>query len=80
MARYFFHLHECGKVIPDEEGRELPSSHNLREAAVAEARFVMSAEVQAGRLCLSCRIEVTDEDEKLLVAVPFREALEVTGL
>jgi hypothetical protein len=40
----------------------------------------MAAEVQAGRLCLSCRIEVTDEDQALIVGVPFKEALAITGL
>jgi hypothetical protein len=23
MARYYFHLHECGTVIPDEEGLQI---------------------------------------------------------
>jgi hypothetical protein len=80
MGRYFFHLHECGNVIHDEEGLELPDRADLREAAIREARSVMAAEVQAGRLCLSCRIEVTDEDQALIVGVPFKEALAITGL
>jgi hypothetical protein len=79
MARYFFHLHECGALIRDEEGVELPEN-NLRDAAIRAARSVMSAEVLAGRLCLSCRIEVTDKDQRLVVAVPFTEALQVAGL
>jgi hypothetical protein len=80
MARYFFHLHECGTVVRDEEGQELPSRLNLRDAALREARSVMSSEVLAGRLCLSCRIEVTDEDQQLIKVVPFKEALELTGI
>jgi hypothetical protein len=80
MARYFFHLHECGTVVRDEEGQELPSLLSLREAAVREARSVMSGEVLAGRLCLSCRIEVTDENQQLIEVVPFKEALELTGI
>lgn len=79
MARYFFHLHECGTFIFDEEGQELPTRFSLREVAVREARSVMASEVQAGRLCLSCRIEVLDEDQKLMLVLPFAEALEVTG-
>jgi hypothetical protein len=80
MARYFFHLHECGTVVRDKEGQELPSRLNLRDAALREARSVMSSEVLAGRLCLSCRIEVTDEDQQLIEVVPFKEALELTGI
>jgi hypothetical protein len=40
----------------------------------------MSGEVLAGRLCLSCRIEVTDENQQLIEVVPFKEALELTGI
>jgi len=80
MATYFFHLHECGTVVPDEEGQGLPSQFNVRDAAKREARSIMAGEVQAGRLCLSCWIEVMDQNQKLLLVMPFKEALEVTGL
>jgi hypothetical protein len=40
----------------------------------------MAGEVQAGRLCLSCWIEVMGQNQKLLLVMPFKEALEVTGL
>jgi hypothetical protein len=58
----------------------LPDRFNLREAAIRGVRSVMGAEVQAGRLCLSCRIEVTNEDQQLIVVVPFKEALASAGL
>jgi hypothetical protein len=79
-GQILFHLHECGAVVSDEEGQELPTHANLREAAIKEARSIMSSEVLAGRLCLSCRIEVADEDQKPLLVVPLTEAVKVTGL
>jgi hypothetical protein len=80
IGRYFFHLHECGTVIPDEEGRELAGHDAVRQAALAAARDLMAAEVQAGRLCLGCCIQVTDESGRVAVTVNFREALTLSGL
>ncbi|MDT9600409.1 DUF6894 family protein [Sphingosinicella rhizophila] len=80
MPRYYFQLYECGNIISDAEGRELPDIATVRKRAIAEARQLMSAEVAAGRLCLSCRIEVEDEDRRPVLVIPFREALEITGL
>jgi hypothetical protein len=34
MARYHFHLHECGTVIPDEEGLEKPGLESVRQEAL----------------------------------------------
>lgn len=80
MARYFFNLHECGSVTVDEEGSELADLALARAKGVEHARSIMSAEVLQGRLCLGCNIEVVDADGRVLADVPFREALEVTGL
>jgi hypothetical protein len=40
----------------------------------------MAAEITEGKLCLSCRIDVLDEDGRPVIVVPFREAVTVTGL
>jgi hypothetical protein len=80
VTRYFFHLHECGVLIADDEGQELDDAQAARRQAVLEARHVMAAEVQAGRLCLSCRIEVVDAADRAVLTLPFKEALELTGL
>ena len=80
MARYFFALHECGTILDDEEGRDLPDLAAARQQAVTAARAVMCAEIDEGRLCLSCRIVVTDADRRELLTVPFREAVLVSGM
>lgn len=80
MTRYFFHLQECGVVILDEEGMELADEATARDVAIKAARSVMAGEVQAGRLCLSCCIEVADAARNPVLRVPFRQALAITGL
>lgn len=80
VTRYFFNLHECGTVLDDEEGRELPNLAAARDRAILEARELMSAEVSQGRLCLSCSIVIQDGGREALLTVPFRDALVLTGL
>ena len=80
MQRMFFHLHECGDVVVDEEGVELEGLAEARLRALRDARSIMSAEVKAGQLCLSCHISVEDAEGSILLTIPFREALQVTGL
>ena len=44
------------------------------------ARAIMADEVTKGRLCLSCHIRVTNAIGTTVMVLPFREALEVSGL
>lgn len=80
MPRFYFNLYECGKPLADNEGQEVADVAQARALAVKEARALMSSEVQSGKLCLSCRIEVEDEERVTVFIVPFKEALQVTGL
>lgn len=75
MHRFYFHLHECGELTVDEEGRALPSFEHAFKEAVAAARSVMAAEVANGMLCLACHIEITDSYGITLATLPFSEAL-----
>ncbi len=80
MARYFFHLHECGTVIRDEEGHDLVGIDAVRREATLAARALMAAEVQEGRLCLGCCIEVRDARGEVVLTMPFRSALTISQL
>jgi hypothetical protein len=80
MQKLFFHLHEGDTVIVDEEGAEVESLADARLRALREVRSIMSSEVAAGKLCLSCHISVEDGQGATLLTVPFREALEISGL
>jgi len=80
MARYFFNLYECGVQTPDVEGEEFDDLELVRETAVRLARGIMAGEIAAGRLCLLCRIEIVDEAGAVVMEVPFRDTVVVTGL
>jgi len=80
MPRYFFRLSECGTVLEDREGAELPDTTAALHRATIEARSIMAAEVASGKLCLSCRIEICDNDGEQVAVVPFRDVLSISGL
>lgn len=80
MARYFFHLYECGELVADPEGLDLPEGEDLRAVAVRQARGVMAGEIHEGKLCLSCCIRVVDAQHCPVLDLPFRDAVEITGL
>ncbi len=80
MPRYFFDLHECGEVVVDAEGCDARDPRAARELAMKSARSIMMAEVADGRLCLSCHIVIRDENRIAILEVPFREAIQLSGL
>ena len=80
VLRVHLDLHECGTVIIDEAGCDLPDREAARHLAIRSARDIMCAELAEGRLCLSCRIDIRDADGRILEQVPFRSAVVITGL
>ena len=79
MSRFFFDLHECGRVLIDSEGVEMPDASAARVNAIHEARQIMADEVAHGRLCLACHIEVQDEARNAVLVVAFADAIVVSG-
>ena len=79
MGRYFFHLHECGTVLPDHEGSVLPDLQSAIVKAIRDARSVICAEAGEGQICLSCHIEIEHEETGERTIVPFSDAVRVTA-
>ena len=79
MARYFFDLNECGTLTKDDEGIECADLSEVRRRALQAAREVMCAELGEGRLCLSCRIDVSDEKGNIVLELPFKDAVRISG-
>ena len=61
MPRFYFHVYD-DLVALDDEGAELPSVAEAREAAVRAARELATEEIKRkGTLTMKHRIEVEDE-------------------
>lgn len=79
MAKYYFHLCDGTDVLLDPDGRELDCTM-VKNAALNEARALIAADVQSGRICLDQRIEVHDRDGAVIYRLPFEDAVMVTHL
>jgi hypothetical protein len=78
VPRFFFHLRN-GESLEDPDGIFLPDTRSARLEAIRNARDIMAEDVRRGHLSLSQRIEVTDENGEPILAVPFREVVEIVG-
>jgi hypothetical protein len=77
MPKFFFHLHN-DVYVQDHRGTELPSLDEARAKGVGAARGVMADDIiEEGRLTLSHRITITDEEGEELLELPFRSCVEV---
>jgi hypothetical protein len=80
MPRYHFHLYDGQGLVRDEEGREHPNLAAAREAAVKDARSIIGEDTAKGLIDLTCRIEITDPEGRVLATLPFSEAVVVRTL
>jgi hypothetical protein len=77
MHAYFFHLHEAGVVVQDEEGLVLVNDAAAREVALKAARDVLAGAVMKGYLPLDDAIVVTDHIGHTIISLSLGEAVGV---
>jgi hypothetical protein len=78
MPRFFFNVFDDSAKI-DEVGQDLPDVAAAHEAALEEARAILADEARSGRIDLSHRIEVEDEERRPVLLLPFSAAVEIEG-
>ena len=79
MPRYYFHLYNEVDA-PDEEGKEFPDIDSALETARDNARFTFAQTVRdEGRANLDHRIDIEDEQGRVLETVWFRDAVKIEG-
>lgn len=77
VARFFFHIRDDFDTN-DEEGAELRDLDSARERAISSARALMSETlISDGRLTLSHRIDIEDEEHSTVASVRFGEAVKI---
>ena len=77
MPHYFLNLFNDADS-PDHEGTDFADLAAARRAAVAGAREVMADHVMKGRpLNMAHRVEVVDENGKVLAVIPFGELITI---
>ena len=77
MPRFYFHLINDIDV-PDEEGQVLSDLEAARAFAIVQSRALVGAmAAEEGRIVLHHRINIEDEDHRVVASVAFREAVTV---
>jgi Mg/Co/Ni transporter MgtE len=76
MPLYYFSLFN-DDVTMDDEGVELADVDAARSHALKEARVMAANSVRHGHLITSHRIEVVDEDRRLVGTVRVDEAVDI---
>jgi hypothetical protein len=79
MPRYYFHIHNGLGVTRDEEGVERDHLEAARAEALAGIRSILKDQVGMGQLDLAGSIEIEDAAGRLLLSIPFRDALHTVG-
>ena len=78
MACYYFHVRDHKELLDDPEGREVELSE-VPALALAEARALISAEAREGRINFAQRIEVEDEQGKIVHRLAFADAVTIVA-
>ena len=75
MPLYYFHVRSDGVEILDPEGSTYPDLDSARREAVAGARSILSEEIKGGRLAIDERLDIEDEEGRVLLSIAFAEVL-----
>ena len=78
MALYFFHLCDGGDALIDPDGRDIDDEAKVPDAALREARAIISQDALGGRIMLHQFIEVRNEAGKLIHTLAFRDAVTIS--
>lgn len=77
MGRYYFHLRDHCERLLDPHGQEIGDPANIPEIALKQARSLLSHDALAGEIDLRSRIEIEDEDGKIIHILQFEDAIRI---
>jgi hypothetical protein len=79
MALYYFHQMD-GEEILDPEGIDLPDLEAVRHEAIRGAREILGEDLRNGMFDLRWRFEIVDEVGRLVMVVPFSDAVDLSRI
>jgi len=71
MPRFFFHVRDGGELIPDPDGVDLPNLGSAADECRRIVREVMNEEPFRSELVADRKFEITDEQGRLALLIPF---------
>lgn len=79
MPRFHMHLKNAHFDHPDEEGVQLADIADARSNAIVGIRDVLSHEVREGKMDLRGKVDIKDDEGKVLLTVAFSVAINIIG-
>ena len=79
LARYYFHLRDHKDRLLDPQGQLVDEPELLPQIALAEARAIISADALQGEINLDQRLEIEDEDGRIVHMLRFGDAVQIVG-
>jgi hypothetical protein len=76
MPHFFLHIRDRDGLTADPEGTELPDLEAAQTDALAAARKILAEPIAKDGKTGDPRFEIIDEAGRLLLTVPFRDAIE----
>lgn len=77
MPHYYFHVCDGGGVSADEEGLDVADLAAARTHAIDGIRSILSDEIRTGEVSIGGRVLIMDESNRILLTVPFTDAVKV---
>ena len=71
MARYFIHVRNGSELIPDPEGVDLPNLDSAADEWRRVVREVLNEDAFRSELGADRQLEITDEQGRLVLLIPF---------
>jgi hypothetical protein len=76
MPRYYLSVRYNGHLYRDEEGEEAPNDREIAIRARETARDLLGTPSYTIPDWLDCTLEVTDENSRAVLSLPFAEAVD----
>jgi hypothetical protein len=75
MGRFYFHLRAGDRVLPDEEGMDLPDFSAARREAIEAARELLAEAIKSGKPEVPEAFVIADESGRELDTIPLAAVL-----
>jgi hypothetical protein len=75
MGRFYFHLRSSDKLIPDDEGADLPDFSAAQREAILSARELLADAIKSGKQLVPDAFVIADAAGQHLETVPLAAVL-----
>jgi hypothetical protein len=75
MGRFYFHIREAGRLIPDDEGTDLPDFPAARREALLSARELLAEAIKKDKPEVPDAFVIADEVGHTLETLSLNEIL-----